>query len=231
MRFIIREQEHEELRSAGLLRYQADGALTGAVEEWRLTAAMDGYHFLRVDLDARDAESGDSYLYHLALDPAGKPMRLKFLYFNPETHIAGDLHIDDQSALLSREVNGQRIEDEQQLQSEWGFWFPSTVALGLLAAAAGGGELIWAITLERESGFGLRALSAQLDWQSEEEMDVARKTLRVRPCLIRWNGHSRKVWLDSDCWPVKMLRSDGLEAVESHHIRTIKGDNQVFRGS
>ena len=35
MRFIIREQEHETPRSAGLLRYQVDGALTGAVEEWR----------------------------------------------------------------------------------------------------------------------------------------------------------------------------------------------------
>lgn len=225
MRFIIREQEHEEPRSAGLLRYQLDGALTGAVEEWRLTAASGGYHFLRVDLDARDAESGDSYLYHLALDPAGRPIRLKFLFFNSETHIAGDLQIDDHSALLSREVNGRRLEDEQDLHSEWGFWFPSTIALGLLAASASGGERIWAITLERESGFGLRALTAQLDWQSEEEMDVARQSLWVRPCLIRWNGHSRKVWLDEDCWPVKMRRSDGLKAVESRRIRYIAGEN------
>jgi hypothetical protein len=219
MRFIIREQEHEEPRSAGLLRYWLYGALTGAVEEWRLTAAPGDHKFLRVDLDARSAESGDSYLYHLALDPAGKPMRLKFLFFNAETHISGDLQFDGHSALLSREMNGRRLEEEQHLHDEWGFWFPSTVALGYLAAAAGGGNHVRAITLERESGFGLRAVTAHLEWQSTEEMDVARQALRVRPCSIRWNDRSRKVWLDDDGWPVKMLRPDGLEAVESRRIR------------
>jgi hypothetical protein len=225
MRFIIGEQEHEIPRSAGLLRYKADGAPTGAVEEWRLTAAPGGYQFLRVDLDAREATSGDSYLYHLALDPTGRPMRLKFRYFNPDKHIAGDLQFDEHSALLRREVNGQRFEDEQKLPSEWGFWFPSTIALGLLVAAAGDDEQIWATTLERASGFALRALTVRLDWEDREEMDVARQTRLVRPCLIRWNDQSRKVWLDEDFWPVKMLRSDGLEAVESRHIRYIAGEN------
>ena len=221
MRFIIREQEYESPRSAGLLRYQVDGALTGAVEEWRLTAAAGGYQFLRVDLDAREATSGDSYLYHLALDPAGNPLRLKFRYFNTGTQVNGDLQIDERSALLSREVNGTRLEDEQNLQPNWGFWFPSTVSLGLLAAAAGDGEQLWAIGLEKESAFGMRAVRAQLDWEQEEELDVAGQRLTVRPCSIRWDGQSRKVWLDGDYWPVKMLRPDGLEAVESRYIRYI----------
>jgi hypothetical protein len=225
MRFIIREQEHETPRSAGLLRYRVDGTLTGAVEEWRLTVVSGGYQFLRVDLDAREATSGDSYLYHLALDPAGKPLRLKFRYYNLDTQIAGDLQIDDRFASLSRQVNGQRLEDERNLQAKWGFWFPSTIALGMLAAAAGGGEQIWAMTLEKANDFGLRTLTARLEWEGKEEMDVARQILLVRPCLIRWNGQQRKVWLDDHCWPVKMLRSDGLEAVESRHIRYVSGEN------
>lgn len=223
MRFIIREQEHETPHAAGLLRYQLDGEQTGAVEEWRMTTATGGYRFLRVDLDAREATSGDSYLYHLALDPAGKPMRLKFRYFNPETQVAGDLQIDERSALLSREVNGERIEEEQDLHDERGFWFPSTVALGLLAAAVGEGEQLWAIGLDRESGFGLNAVTARFEWEQEEDMDVAGQRMPVRPCSIRWNGQGRKVWLDKDYWPVKMRRPDGLEAVESRHIRYVSG--------
>ena len=71
MRFIIHELPYERPLLAGRLRYERDGQPTGAIEFWRLTDAVDGYRFLRVDLDARDAASGRSWLYHATLDAAG----------------------------------------------------------------------------------------------------------------------------------------------------------------
>ncbi len=73
MRFIIHQLPYERPIVAGQLRYERDGAPTGAVEQYRLTAAVDGYRFLRVDLDARTAPSGRSTLYHLTLNPDGQP--------------------------------------------------------------------------------------------------------------------------------------------------------------
>ncbi len=60
MRFIVHEQAYEKPIAAGQLRYERDGRATGAIESWRLTRAVEGYEILRVDLDARTAESGHS---------------------------------------------------------------------------------------------------------------------------------------------------------------------------
>ena len=76
MRFIIHELPYERPLLSGRLRYERDGVPSGAVESWRLTAAVDGYRFLRVDVDAREAPSGRSWLYHLTLNPAGLPDRV-----------------------------------------------------------------------------------------------------------------------------------------------------------
>jgi hypothetical protein len=91
MRFIIHEQPYEKVVAAGELRYEQEGVTTGAVEHWRLTTAVDSYQFLRIDLDARSAPSGQSTLYHLVLNENGRPERLRFRQWSGEHKIAGNL--------------------------------------------------------------------------------------------------------------------------------------------
>lgn len=91
MRFIIHEMPYERPLLAGRLRYERDGVPTGAVELWRITNAVDGYRFLRVDLDAREAESGRSSLYHVTLNPAGRPEQLKFRLWGNGPEVSGSL--------------------------------------------------------------------------------------------------------------------------------------------
>ena len=67
---------------------------TGAVEEWRLSDAVDGYRFLRVDLDARNAPSGRSYLYHLTMDKLGNLVQLKFRLWTEGSEIIGSVLLE-----------------------------------------------------------------------------------------------------------------------------------------
>ena len=78
MRFLLREQAYEKPMAAGKLRYESSAGPTGAVEAWRLSAVEGDYRFLRVDLDAREAASGNSYIFHLTLNGQNRPERLQF---------------------------------------------------------------------------------------------------------------------------------------------------------
>jgi hypothetical protein len=219
MRFIIREQGFEKLLASGRLRYEREGQPTGTVEKWRLTAAAAGYRFLRVDLDAREAASGDSYLYHLAINPAGKPERLKFRFYGQQVQILGDVLLDQELVMASRNLNGRRVEDELKVESTYGFWFPSSVGIGLVTSAAGDELSIPSVVLEKGNEFAPRLVEVQLRWGEKESLAVNQQEIAVRPCTIGWDGQRRTVWLDDQGWPVRMVRADGLIAVEGAYIR------------
>jgi hypothetical protein len=221
MRFIIHEQPFEKPLAAGLLRYEQDGRPTGTVEHWRLTEAAEGYRFFRVDLDARDAASGDSYLYHLVLSPDNRPERLKFRFYNPRTMISGDLLIEDSMMTLIRDINDEHFEESAEIDSQTLFWYPSAMGLGLLAYChpdplpAG---TFPAVTLDKAADFALNRVNVTLQPGEQETLAVAQQTVAVRPLSIRWQDQSRTLWLNPHKRPVKMVRDDGLTAVEMHHI-------------
>lgn len=230
MRFIIHEQPFEKPLATGLLRYEQDGRSTGTVEHWRLTEAAEGYRFFRVDLDARDGASGDSYLYHLVLNPDNRPERLKFRFYNPRTTITGDLLMEDSVVTLIRDINDQQgehhFEETAKADNQTVFWYPSAMGLGLLAyshpdplpAGTFPTGTFPAITLDKAADFALRRVNVTLQPGEKETLAVARQNVVVRPLLIRWQDQSRTIWLNPHKRPVKMVRGDGLAAVEVHHI-------------
>lgn len=229
MRTLIHEMPYETPLRAGLFRYAHDGRATGAVERWRLTAAHDGYRFLRVDLDARDAASGHSYLYHLTLDPAGQAVQLKFRFWGGPWSAAGTVLREDDGWTAGRTVNEQRFETF--VAGVDAFWFPACAGLGALAQVAGNQTRTDAVTLattalgqaepDPEALFALRRRALTLAWQPEETLVVARQERRVRPLLITWDDQSRRLWLDESNWPLKMTRQDGLVGEEVQDIRWI----------
>ncbi len=117
---------------AGEYRYELDGQPTGAVETWRLTAAAEGYQFLRVDLDARAAASGHTYLYHALVGPDGQVERLKFRFWTQASgglQVTGDVVLESDSVSATRTVNGKASEQVIDLPKGYRFWFPSVAGL------------------------------------------------------------------------------------------------------
>ncbi len=111
MRFIIKEQPYEKLISAGQYRYEIESKPTGAVESWRVTAVTDGYQFLRVDLDAREAESGHSYLYHAVVNPDEQVERLKYRFWGDGLEIVGDVVLEETAVSAPRTINDKTIDE------------------------------------------------------------------------------------------------------------------------
>ena len=242
MRFVIREQPYEKPLASGHLRYERDGRPTGAVESWRLSQAVDGYQFLRVDLDARQAASGHTYLYHLVLHKNGRPERLQYRFWGSGFEVSGDVLLLDDTVTASRLVNGRRFEEEVTVSGRAAFWFPSSVGLTLLASQAEE-ETAAAVTLQapacpepgpestlslrREEGspvalnsiFALQQVEIHLRYGDNEQLALMEQEWTVRPLSIRCNGQSRTIWLDANSAVLKMERDDGLTAVATRYIR------------
>lgn len=218
MRFIIHELSYERPLLAGRLRYERDGVPTGAVESWRMTSAMDGYRFLRVDLDAREAASGRSYLYHVTLNPAGLPEQLKFRLWSNGLDAGGTVVWEGNEVVVARNVNGAAYEDEA---SGSAFWFPAGSGLAMLAACVGETNGLTMATDTSDPAGLMAMIETPVDIVlavGESEL-VGNELLMVRPLKVRWADQQRTVWLDGEGRPLRLLRGDGLTATAERLIR------------
>jgi len=211
MRFIVHEQRYERQYGAGQFRYELDNRPTGAVESWRLTGAPDGHTVLRVDLDARRAPSGHSYLYHLVRDRNERPQRLAYRFWGGGLSIAGTLLFDVTSITGTRTVNGMVHEEDLDLAAGYRFWFPSATGLGLLLppqraadhhaatlnGAAGGADTL----ALQQVVVAVRAPAAE-----GTEVNVAGREITAVRAAIRWCGQERFVTTDRNGWPLQMDR-------------------------
>ena len=228
MRFIVKEQDYEKPIGAGLLRYELDGVPTGAVEQWRLTQALDGYEVLRVDLDAREAASGHSYLYHLVRQADGVPVRLAYRFWGSGLQIEGTLLFSETNITGTRAVNGRTHSEDLDIEPGTLFWFPSAIGLGLaLKAKKVTGNT--AVTLNGKIGgeetLALQQISGDVFFMitDTKPLEVAGKPIETVPTMVRWNGNERIVVRDQNYWPVAMQRlnfAEGkiLSAIESRYI-------------
>jgi hypothetical protein len=213
MRFIIHELPYEQPIVAGALRYAQDGQPTGAVEQFRVTSAVDGYRFVRVDLDARAAPSGRSSLYHLTLNPDGRPEQLKYRFWADGLEVSGVVVWEGGQLTAVREVDGTRHEDEAP---DAAFWFPSAMGLTLLQSLAGSHE-VPGITLEQatadpEQVMALVATSVSVATLPPLEVGVTGEMFPARGIEVSWGDQVRRVWSHPDGWPLKVWRDDGLTA-------------------
>lgn len=232
MRFLVPEQPYERPLSAGQLRYEQDGQTTGAVESWRWTQGTAGYHILRVDLDARAAPSGHSYIYHLVQQENGRFEQLKYRFWADGLQLSGNVLLEDAEIVATREVYEQYVTEETAVSPGYRFWFPSSVGLGLLAEEMAGAETavtISTISLQAPTGattlttnppwpFGLIQPTISRTWGQPHTATLARQTLTIRPLTLRWSDKTRTLWLDPSGLVVKMEREDGLTAVVTRLI-------------
>ena len=218
MRFIIHELPYERPLLAGRLRYLRDGAPMGAVESWRLTDAAEGYRFLRVDMDAREAPSGHSHLYHATLDPAGRLEQLKFRFWGQGHEVEGSVVSQGDEWIASRRVDGRAYEDVARAGA---FWFPTASGLALLADWAGATHGV-RLALELSDPARLLALEETpvvIEWGEAETQAIDGAPLAIRPLRVAWADQQRAVWLDADRRPLRLWRDDGLTAVAERLVR------------
>lgn len=216
MRFILREQGYERPVASGKLVYERDGQPTGALENWRLTEAVEGYRFLRVDLDARAAASGNSSLFHLTLNPQGQPERLLFRFFGTSGQVKGTVLFEDHLLTVVRELPEQERQEDELVASY--FWFPSTVGLGLLAGLAGEGQVV-AVMLDAAAHFAPRFVTLHYHEGQPEIVELMGKQWDTRPLTLAWADQTRTLWLDVYRQPLLMKRQDGLCGRETRYVR------------
>jgi hypothetical protein len=212
MRFIIKEQPFETVIAAGQYRYERDGRATGAVEHWRRTAVADGYEFVRVDLDARAAPSGHTYLYHAVVNPAGQVERLKYRFWGDGLNVVGDVVLEATAVTATRTLNGQDSEQVIDLPQGYRFWFPSVT--GLHFAGWRGNEPKTAVTLNGKVG-GPDTLAVQVvsfDYHmlitDYMEKEIAGQLRKYVPHKLAWNDQQRIIWrsYDASGWPLGMVK-------------------------
>jgi hypothetical protein len=214
MRFVIREQDYEQLIAAGRLSYRS-----GAVERWRLTEAVDGFQVMRIDLDRRETAAASSTLMHLLLDPHGRPERLKLRHFAPDNSVNVDVLVDGRSLSVSRDCNEVVTQDELILPPGFGLLMPATIGLALLVWSGRSQSCAMAIELDEQRCFAPLNTSVELEPLGEENLTVTGQLVAVRPYLIRRNGMNSTIWLDEHGLPVRLEAEDGLQAIEDRYVR------------
>lgn len=243
MRFIIHEQPYEKPIMAGKYRYELDEQPTGAVETWRLTAAAEGYRFLRVDLDAREAASGHTYLYHALVGSDGFVERLQYRFWTDVSgglQVTGDVVLEPNSVSATRTVNGKASEQVLELPIGYRFWFPSVAGLHFAGWRGGAPKTATsafrhrsvapssgqAVTLNGKVGDEDILAVQVVDFEyfmmitNFMEMTAAGKVYRYTPYKLVWGDDNwRTIQRDAESgWPLGMMRDDGLTAVARQYI-------------
>ena len=218
MRFIIHELPYERPLLAGQMRYARDGQPTGAVEAWRLSDAADGYRFLRVDLDARAAASGRSWLYHVTLDATGRPQQVKARYWDGQHAVAVAAVREGGEWLATREVDGASYADVARGEV---LWFPAASGLALLRHDPGPAR---GVTLLMDTTDPARVLAlvetpVEVTLGAAAQETIGDEALAVRPLSVAWGHNRRMVWLDDAGRPLRLWRDDGLTAAAERLVR------------
>ncbi len=217
MRFIIPELPYEQPIARGLWRYAQDGRATGAVEQWLLSTAHDGYHFLRVDLDARLAPSGRSYLFHAVLNEQDRPVRLKYRLWQGSSEVMGNVHLEETSVLFTSGQGDGRMEEMMPMPAGYKFWFPSSTALGLLAKLPfDGPETAVTLVVSESDGPALLPLVTTVEKQNPDSEHTQGSS--QGPVRLCWESQVREIWLDTSGQPQRMARQDGMTASETQLV-------------
>ena len=214
MRFIIREQEYERLLAAGRLNYRS-----GVLESWRLTAAVDGFRVLRIDLDRRSSAASGSTLVHMLLDSNDRLERLKLRDFSLDASATVDILAEGNLLIISRNCKGGVVRDEFTLPSGFGLLLPTGIGLALFVRSCKEESVASALSLDVEQCYAPSLTSVEINPLDEEKLTVTGQTLAVRPYLIRQDEMRRTIWLDEYGLPVRLDDHQGRQAIEDRYVR------------
>jgi hypothetical protein len=168
-------------------------------------------------MDARAAASGHSHLYHLTLNPAGRPEQLKYRFWGDGHEVGGSAVWEGDEVIARRQVDGATFEDVARGAA---FWLPSGAGLSLLAHSAGETRGIrMTIDAAPAALMALVETPVTIEWGEAAVEQVGGELLSVRPLRVAWGDQRRAVWLDNEGRPLRVWRDDGLTAVAERLVR------------
>jgi hypothetical protein len=214
MRFIIREQEYEQLVAAGRLTYRS-----GTLESYRLTEAAEGFQVMRVDLDRRSSDTEDSLLIHILLDSSQHLERLKMRELSPDNSVNVDALAGVGLLSISREDQHGVEYSELEQPLGFGLLLPGFIGLGLVLNYSEKGSVTSLIALDIEKNYKPTMVSMEIDKLNEESLAVTGQKLAVRPYLIRLKQATYTIWLDRHGIPVRVDDEVGTLALEDRYVR------------
>jgi hypothetical protein len=119
----------------------------------------------------------------------------------------------------SLEKKKERYVEEILLETDAVFSVPSIAGLSLTASRMRDDRRISIVTLDKKSAFTARDDYADFSYGEEEEWEVLRQQVVVRPCSIKWKEKETTLWLDRYNWPVEIRFSDGQTAADAAYWR------------
>ncbi len=193
MRFLLREQPYEKPLAAGQLIYERDGQLLGRIESWRLSHALDGYRFLRADVDERES-SGRTFLFHALINATGQVENLRYRYFEAGSRAQGQILRDGQTITNTCEVNGARFEEEMTADNDSLIWYPTLSGLILLA-------------IRSQTTTGLTVNIAAVESQTAEHwFKLERQALLISQANMDWQV---KIMKSQETWTITWDHESG----------------------
>ena len=222
MRCIIREQPYEKLLAAGHFRFQKDGKLTGVSEVWRLTELIDDYRNLRIDVDARNTVGGETNLYHLLINSAGQPERLKTRQFGPGPAISADVHLEPGSVIIYADIDGRRFEHELVPTEGYLFVVPSVTWFGLLVASNRSQLKVPAVGFSQEDDLRPLESTFSLKHEGSKTLNASGFDIDVQTYQVDWRGRRCHLSVDQYDCAVEVIYEDGLLAKETRYLRHLK---------
>jgi hypothetical protein len=221
----MREMEYEKPVASGNLRFERNGEATGLVEAWKFTKALDGYSFLRIDVDSNSPSNQKITLVHVLLNRQMNIERLKFRYFGTQFDVDGDVQFDRNLLTLNRLISDKdkrtkkRIVEEFPFDPDSVFIFPTITSLALITLAVPEDGQRAYVTLDKDVHFSSQSGIAQVNWGKKEDMEVSRQKVAVRPCSISWETGQARLWLDELNWPVRVSLPDDVLAADVAYWR------------
>jgi len=225
MRFLMREMEYETPVASGNLRFERNGEATGLVEAWKFTKALDGYSFLRIDVDSNSPYNQEITLVHVLLNRHMTIERLKFRFFGTQFDVDGDVQFDRNLMTLNRLISDKDKNTKKRLVEEFPFdpytvfIFPTIANLALITLAIPEDGQRAYVMLDKDGHFSSQFGNAQIKWGEEEDREISRRKVAVRPCSISWDTGQARLWLDELNWPVRASLSDDVLAAEVAYWR------------
>ena len=216
MRYLHPVQAHERFLASGRYRFFKDGELLPRTESWTIHSHPDGEKFVRVDMDAREAE-GKSILAEALLNSGDSLVRFDIRYENARfeggiKNLRATYQLADERLQVGFSMNGdERKYDEVSLPRQALIDIPLLVFRGRsimrLAQRGKGGVAVYVPMFEHAQLFPgvFQNEISTIEYVGEDEVLVGERPIPTR--RYRYIDKAASYWIDGHGLIIKRVNS------------------------
>lgn len=216
MRYLHPVQAHERFLASGCYRFFRNDELLRKTESWTIHSHPDGEKFVRVDVDAREAE-GKSILAEALLNSCDSLVRFDIVYSNDKfeggvTDLRATYQLADERLQVGFSMNGdERKYIEVDVPRQAMIDIPLLVfrgrAIKTLAQRCSGGIAVYVPMFEHAQLFPgvLRKAASPVEYVGEDLVLLGKRELPAR--RYRYIDRAASYWIDGHGLIIKRVNS------------------------